>query len=118
MDKITLGDISAAILFLGALIGGIIYLFNLASKVLSNWIKSFLKPIYDKLDSIDNKVDNVDMINTKNFLVRCISDIENGEKLNETEIERFYESYEHYIKIGGNSYIREKVEKLQNDKKI
>lgn len=118
MENITLGQISGVMAFLGAFIGGIVYLYSIASKSATKWLKTCLKPIDDKLDKIDAKTKDIDMSASKNFLVRFLADVEQGNKVDEIEKERFYETYEHYIKIGGNSYIVDKVEKLRKENKL
>jgi hypothetical protein len=104
--------------FLAGLIGGVGYLI----KNLKMWIgKAFaeqLQPINEDLDKIMGKLTNVDLESCKNFLVRFIADVERGERISETEQERFWEQYEHYLNSGGNSYIKQRVEKLKNEGKI
>lgn len=118
MENITLGQISTFIAFLGAFLGGIIYLITLANKSATKWLKSCLKPIEDKLNKIDKKTDEIDMSASKNFLVRFLADVEQGNEIDEIEKERFYETYEHYSLMGGNSYIHDKVEKLKKENKL
>lgn len=118
MDKITLGQISVAVAFLVALIGGITALLKQIRQWITMTFETQLKPLHTEIDGLSKRLDAVDMQGCKNFLVRCISDVENGNSLNEIEKERFYEQYQHYIKAGGNSYIRQKVERLQQDGKI
>lgn len=106
MENITLGQISAAVLFLVALVGGIIALIK--------WTRALLvKVMREELDPLKAQVAAVDLENCKNYLVTYIASVERGEKKDEIERERFYEEYEHYKKIGGNSYIKTKVETLQ-----
>jgi len=113
LESISLGDISIAVTFLVGLIGGIGYLHNSLKK----WITEVMKEQMEKFDSdikdINDRLDKVDLQSCKNFLVRCIADFENGQQISETELERFYEQYEYYEKHGGNSYIKQKVEKLK-----
>jgi hypothetical protein len=118
MEGITLGQIAVAVAFLVALISGISYL----HKHLKEWIAQSLK---DQLDSIKTeikglrtRIDEVDMESTKNFLVRVLSDIEQETPVDEVERLRFWEAYQHYSKMGGNSYIRDKIEKLQKAGKL
>jgi hypothetical protein len=73
-------------------------------------VKKAIKPL---LAPIEKKIDSVDMEHTKNYLVRFLAEVERSQEHDEIEIERFHEQYEHYIKIGGNSYIKAKVEKLK-----
>ena len=118
MDSITIGQISLVITFIVGLITGISYL----HKSLKDWIAKSLK---DQLDAIDHKisgvqttVDDVDKNATKNFLVSTLSGIEKGQPLDEIERERFFEQYEHYSKIGGNGYVKAKVDQLRAEGKL
>ena len=64
MENITLGQISALVLFLGSFIGGLIVLYNYIKKWLKSTIKSELDDIYIRievleLDSKRNKEENL-----------------------------------------------------------
>jgi hypothetical protein len=111
ISKITLGDVATAITLIASIIGGCIYLKN----HIKEWIASGLDGRFTKLE---NKIDNVDMNSTKNYLTRFLSDLEKGETPSEIELERFYEQYDHYISNKGNTYIKARVERLQKDGKI
>lgn len=117
--KLTIGEIVA---FTGALvvfIKGLEYLFKLMSKNATSWLKKGLEPINNKLDVLDKKIDGVDLDACKNYLVKMMREVEQGEvKVNENEIERMYEVYDRYKELGGNSYIKEKFEELQKDGKL
>lgn len=118
IEAITIGNIITFILALGSIIGACGVIFNFASKTFSKAIKTALKPTNDMLDDLRAQVSDVDMAQCKNFLVRFLSDVEQGNKIDEVEKERFYETYEHYTKCGGNSYIHDKVEKLRKSGKL
>lgn len=118
MESITIGQIALVIAFLVAFIKGIEYLYVLSSKGAEKWFKRLLKPMEDKLDTIDAKTNSIDLGACKNFLVRFLADVEQENKIDEVEKERFYEVYEHYTKLGGNSYIHDKVEKLKKENKL
>ena len=47
-----------------------------------------------------------------------ISELKSGKKLDDVQVERFVEQYDHYLKMGGNSYIKLEVEKLKQAGKI
>ena len=111
MENITLEFVGEFIAFLVALVGGLGYL----NRTLKKWIGAMMN---EKFDRVDKRLDRVDMESCKNFLVRCLSDIERGEPMAETEAERFWEQYEHYSQSGGNSYIKQKIEKLQKEGKL
>lgn len=118
MGSITIQDLSVALSFFAGIIvsGGII----------GKWMKSWLEKIFEKqmdtfkdeIEEITTRLDRVDIEACKNFLVRCLSDVERGEPMAETEKERFYEQYEHYVSSGGNSYIKQKVEHLKQEGKL
>ena len=118
MKNITIGQISLVIASVVAFIKGIEYLYNLAKKGATNWVNSCLKPINDSINNLSGKVDDVDMNSCKNFLVRFLADVEQGNEIDEIEKERFYEVYEHYTKKGGNSYIHDKYDKLKKSGKL
>ena len=87
--------------------------------------KELAGPLNEKLDSLTkevtdlrNDVQYVDLQGTKNYLVPTLARIERGECLTDTEIERLVEQYDHYIRHGGNSYVKAKYEKLKEQGKI
>lgn len=118
MENITFGQICAGIALIVAFITGVRYL----KKSIKEWISQLLKDSFDdinkKLATLQERVDDVDMGTCKNFLVARLAEVEKGNHLDEIERERFWEQYEHYCKIGGNSYIQRKVEELKAEGKI
>lgn len=111
MEQITLGQIALSITFIVGLISGIGYL----KTHIEAW---FTKPLKRELEPIKEQIKEVDLNATKNYLVRCLKDIERGVNLSEVEMERFYEQYEHYKKSGGNSYIKKCYEQLESEGKL
>lgn len=118
INNISVGSIVAFILGLAAFIGACKVIFDFGSKAFSKSIQKALKPTNDRLDEMAEQLSDVDMSQCKNFLVRFLADVEQGNKIDEVEKERFYETYEHYTKAGGNSYIHDKVEKLKKAGKL
>ena len=118
METITIGQISLAITFMVGLISGV----GALTGSMKKWINKALEDQFDhtnkRIDSLQLRIDEVDAAACKNFLVARLAEVENGREMSETTKERFYEQYEHYIKIGGNSYIRKKVEQLEADGKL
>lgn len=100
-------DITNFIILIGSLIGAVTTIVTALTFIL----KKILKPINDKID-------NLDMGQARNYLVDFLADIENGEEKDECQIERAYELYDHYTKdLGGNSYIHAKWEKVMGERK-
>lgn len=118
MENITLGQIMVALGIITTLIGGIVYIKQSLDKIIKKVFETELKPINDKLDDMRNQIKTVDIESCKNYLVRSLADFESGQQVGETEIERFWEQYEHYTKQGGNSYIHRKVEQLKSEGKL
>lgn len=118
MEQITLGQIAVAVAFFVALITGVSYLLKQIKAAIKSALKDEFKPINDKIDELGKHLDSVDMESCKNFLVSVLSDIEKGLDVDEIERERFWEQYQHYQKIGGNSYIKKKVDQLEKEGKI
>ena len=111
MSELTLNQIAADVGVIVAIVGGFGLLYTKLKSALEKIVSDQLKPIAEQLNKVD-------METCKNFLVRCISDIERGDQMSETEIERFKEQYDHYVKNGGNTYIKDKVDKLKADGKL
>ena len=106
MDNVTLGQISNIMLWV---IG-----FGTATLTIVGAVK---KAIASAFRPIDKKIDNVDLNATKNFLVRSLADVERHGIDQVTKL-RFYEQYEHYQKLGGNSYIKDEIERLKKEGKL
>lgn len=117
MDKITVVQVVAIIGGVVAVLKSIEYICNLIKGFADSWMEKAVKPIMDKLDNVDKKVDGVDMNACKNFLTRSLSDAWN-EDTPSVERERIHEVYEHYTKLGGNSYIHTEYERLKEAGKI
>lgn len=113
MGNWTVEQIATGIALIVAIITGVTYLV----KQIKEWIEKLLddkfKALGTRIDSIEDKVDKIDMETCKNFLVRFLADVENGTLILDAEKQRFWEEYEHYISKGGNSYVKEWVDKLR-----
>ena len=118
MESITLGEIGLFVTFVVGLVSGGLYL----KTNLQGWISKSLKGNFDELkdqiQSLKRHVDEVDQENCKNFLVRFLADVETGREVDEVVLMRFWEEFEHYVNNGGNSYIKDKVEKLKAQGKL
>lgn len=118
MDGITIGQIAVAVALLAGLISGGGIIGKAISKGLKKTIRAELEPLETKVDKLGKQIASVDMQATKNFLVGRLSDIEAGQVLSETALQRFWEELEHYRQLGGNSYIQRKVEQLEHDGRL
>lgn len=125
---------------IGMMVAGFGFLYSKMKGFIEKTIENMLKPVTDsiadlgsRIDKVDNgmnerldhvdaeiskRLNKVDMQACKNFLVRCLSDLERGDALGEVEKERFKEQYDYYIDHDGNSYIKDKVEKYKAEGKL
>lgn len=54
----------------------------------------------------------------KNYIVCFLADVEQGEPIDQDELHCFWDNYELYKAMGGNSYVHDKVEKLKAQGKL
>lgn len=118
MENITLGQVAVVVASLAAFITGLGVLYGKLKKWLKAVFKEELEPISKSIEKVEKRLDDVDLESTKNYLVTYLSNVEKGNAVDEIEQERFWEMYNHYSKVGGNSYIKHKVEKLEAAKKL
>lgn len=107
MENITLGQIGVATASIVALVGGVEF-------ILARFNKIFDK----KLKPINTRLDNIELSNAKNYIVKFLSDVEKGKDIDDVVKERFYENYKTYKELGGNSYVKRRVEKLEEENKL
>lgn len=118
MEHITVGQLTTGVTILATFIGSAIAIYKYLCSFLGKQIEESLKPLNNKVDNIANNMNDMDLNRCKDFLVRFISDLEQGQAVSDIELERFHETYAHYQKIGGNSYVHDKVEKLKKQGKL
>ena len=118
MKDITLEQIATAIAFLVALIGGVEFLALRMRKYIKSTMEDEIKPIKENQVKHDERLNQLELSSDKNFIVRFLADIEQNNPIDEVEKERFYEIYQRYRELGGNSYVAHKVEKLQKEGKL
>lgn len=120
--KDNLGLIASIITSSGVIASAFLYV---GKKILDKTLKPFKDEMKKmKEDRIEQhadtikRIDNVQLLSDKNFLVSFLARVENSLIIDEVEKERFYEVYKDYRDLGGNSYIQHKVEKLQKEGKL
>ena len=118
METITIGWVIGGVAVLVAFIKGVKYLQDSMKEWVTNLLNEPFDDLKKQIGGLQEKVDEVDMSTCKNFLVARIAEVEKGNQLDEIEKERFWEQYEHYSKIGGNSYIQRKVDELKDEGKL
>lgn len=117
MEQITLGQVAVFLAFIVALWGSIETISKKVSKAFDSSLDKKLKPIEDKIDNLEKKVNTVDMNSTKNFLLARIEEAKHG-GIDDITRMRLLEQWEHYKSLGGNSFIAGELEKLRKENKI
>lgn len=80
-------------------------------------VNKFNKIFDKKLEPINQSIHDLDEATCKNYLVTFLKGIEKGEEMDEVEIERAYEVYDHYSNVlYKNGYIHSKWKKLMERK--
>lgn len=113
----TLDVLVKYIIELSTLIGAVSSILAIANKIYKKQLKNILDPLKDDIkvikEDINNQLIELDVSQCKNYLVRFLKDIEQGNDVDEVEKERAYEVYDHYSKdLHKNSYIHDKWNKL------
>lgn len=119
VQNLTLEEVSAGILFIVALIGGVKYLKKELVNFLNNLLDSKFKTTNSKIDDVASALRTLDVQTTRNFLVRYLADVERGQYVYDTEKEQFWKEYDHYInELKENSFIKKWVERLEEQGKL
>ena len=119
VKNITLLDISVIVLFVVGLIRGVQELKKSIKEFLEKLLADQFKEVNNKLTDMQSSITVLDKQACKNFLVRYLADIERGNIIYDSERQRFWEEYDHYIKdLGENSFIKEWVARLKEEGKL
>lgn len=119
VKNITLLDISVIVLFVVGLIRGVQELKKSIKEFLEKLLADQFKEVNDKLTDMQSSITVLDKQACKNFLVRYLADIERGNIIYDSERQRFWEEYDHYIKdLGENSFVKEWVARLKEEGKL
>ena len=118
MADITIGQISSVLIIIVSLITSVTYLKTHINSWIRDAISDDLEEIKGEIREANERLDTVDMESCKNYLVGELTKLDQGGWFDEVEKERFYEQYEHYKKMGGNTYIETKVKRMQKEDKL
>ena len=117
MENITLAQIATFLAFVVALISSVEFLLIRLKKTLTKEISENIKPLKEEISSIKKITTKREISCLKTDLVNFMSLGEAGMLTAEQKINA-HELYDHYCELGGNSYVRDKWEKLKKEGKI
>lgn len=95
----------------------IVALITLSGVVLTVGANVFINRQNVKKSDLIEQINKVQLDNCKNYLVQQISAADRRE-LTPAEKERYFENYDTYVKLGGNSYIHSETERLKKEGKL
>lgn len=115
IDQIKVADVVTFVIGVVTFLKAIEYLAKDFYDKIDNSIIESTEPINRRLDEIESNINNIDKEQCKSFLTQYLNV---NHDLKETEKQRIYEVYQHYIELGGNSYIKEEFERMQDERKL
>lgn len=118
MEGWTLGDIIGWLGLTAGAITSIGIIYKVVASAFHRALDGANKPIIEKLEALEQKHDLSDREHAKNYIVRFLADVEQGEPIDKDELHCFWDNYTLYQNMGGNSYIHEKVERLKAKGKL
>lgn len=118
MEDITFGQFGNWTTLIVGLIAGVGVIYKSLKTLITKMLDAEFQEVNEKLDHVGARINAVDLETCKNFLVAELAKLDKGLNMNEVEIIRFYEQYDHYSKVGGNSYIKRKVEAMELEGKL
>ena len=95
----------------------IVALITLAGVGLTTFANVMVNKQNVKKTDLINAINKVQLDNCKNYLVQQISAADRR-NLSPAEKERYWENYDTYIKLGGNSYIHSETDRLKKEGKL
>lgn len=118
MEQVTLGDIYGLLAFVAGFIGSATAIGAFVMKKIRKNLEVALEPTNKKIDTLSSRLSDVDLSNCKNYLVQSITSLQAGQTMDSVALQRFWENYDHYTQLGGNSYVHEAVERLKKEGKL
>lgn len=93
----------------------IVAFITLGGVVITSLVNYLINKQNVKKQDLIEEINKVQLDNCKNYLVQAISKVRFGNKLSAVEKERFFENYDTYTRLGGNSFIHTETEKLKKE---
>ena len=129
IEAITIGEILAVLVFIGAFIKAVEYLANRFTKCADNWLNKAIEPLYTaldkaiepitlKLEELDKRMTNEEIETMRPELMRMLSLVDRGQKLSEFERKHLDELKRKYNNKGGDSYIDDYYDRLRKERKL
>lgn len=118
MGDMTINQLATDLTLIAGIIAALMSMYAIAKKWFTKVFAAQTKSILQRINDLENKIEQNGNEACKNYLVHYLSSVERGIIVDHVETERFYEEYDYYIKHGGNSYVKAKVDKLKKEGKL
>lgn len=118
INIMTLEYIGVLVAFIVSLGTGTLTIIKWVKQGINHSIMPQLTEIKKQIGDVADKIEKVEMESCKSYLVHYLAMREKGMDVDTCEVERFFETYERYKSLGGNSYIKHKVEKLEKEGRL
>ena len=106
------------ILEIAGLVTAITVILTGTYKMVNTSLKEKLEPINETIKKTNKQIDILDEGHCKDFLLGFLSAVERGEKIDEAELTRAYEVFDHYTNdLKKNSYIHDRWEKVMGHRR-
>ncbi|ACA63315.1 hypothetical protein [Lactobacillus phage c5] len=115
IDQIKVADFVTFVIGAVTFLKAVEYLAKDVYDKIGNSIIENTEPINRRLDEIEANINKIDKEQCESFLTQYLNA---DRELREIEKKRIYEVYQHYRKLGGNSYIEEEFERMQDEGKL
>ena len=115
IDQIKVADVVTFVIGVVTFLKAVEYLAKDFYDKIGSSITENTDPINRRLDKIEANINKIDKEQCKSFLTQYLNE---DRDLKDTEKQRIYEVYQHYRELGGNSYIKEGFERMQDEGKL
>lgn len=89
------------------------------ANAIENKLEEALKPLTDKLNTINDRIDKIDKNECKNYLTEFLEDVKKGIEKSDIQVQRATEVYDHYINdLHLNTYIHDEWENCKIERKV
>ena len=117
MENITLGEVLIALTFVLALIGNVKNLIKEIKNPIDKKLEKVLEPVKKEIADFKEEYKKSELDSAETDLVNFMYFVEKNMASPE-QIQNGYKLFDKYSKLGGNSYVHSKWEKLRKEGKI
>lgn len=116
--NINVGSLVTTVVSIASFIGAVVAIAKYLKKGISKVVRESVEPVEKEIKNLRTDINSVKFDNCKNYVVDFLSKVEEDRKITNDELERFYENYQLYTDMGGNSYVHNWVERLKAEGKL